>query len=132
MNSSSRSPVESGTRLMVSRKLTAQHPGVPRGRGRARRGAHTARVELWFSRLVQTGLVAASLIEPGAHPARRGGMPRSARVIDEPTAEIAGQLLGEQASAAAAAGVPLRSTSTRCWPRCPRRRPLSPRHASPT
>lgn len=64
-------------------------------------------MELWFSRLVETGLVAVSLIEPGAHPARRGGMPREVRVVDEPTAELAEVLLREQAAAAAAAGVPL-------------------------
>jgi hypothetical protein len=64
-------------------------------------------VDLWFSRLVEAGLVSVSLVESGAHPARCGGMPRSARVIDDATAEIAEALLREQAAAAAAAGVPL-------------------------
>lgn len=64
-------------------------------------------MELWFSRLVETGLVAVSLVEPGAHPARRGGMPHSARVVDEVTAEVAEALLRQAAAAAAAAGEPL-------------------------
>ena len=81
--------------------------GSPTGRGLPRPRAHTGRVDLWFSRLVATGLVAVSLVEPGAHPARRGGLPRSARVVDDATAEVAETLLRQAAAAAAAAGVPL-------------------------
>ena len=65
-------------------------------------------MQLWFSQLSPTGLVAVSLVEPGAHPARRGGMPRAVRVVDEPTAAAAEKLLRDAAAAAAAAEVPLR------------------------
>ena len=60
-------------------------------------------MDLRFSRLVETGLVAVSLVERGEHPARRAGMPREVRVVDEPTAELAEQLLREAAAAVARA-----------------------------
>lgn len=90
---------------MVSRLLTAPEPGSPTAAVEVRPGRTLGRVDLWFSRHVATGLVAMSLVERGEHPARRAGMPRQVRVVDEPTGELVERLLRE---AAASAGVPLR------------------------